>query len=97
MKEQTYHLIKEGDSLGLTPVKWACGIKPSEGMSGYFGFDGTLHRINCGVCKRTKLYKHLKRSEAAHKAWRTIREKRKKAQSEFEYGFNILSKMEKED
>jgi len=60
MKKDTYHLIEQGDSLGMSPTVFACHIKPTNGMQGYFGFDGTLHRVTCGVCKKTKLYKKIK-------------------------------------
>lgn len=57
-KEKIYHLVVSGDSLtGMNEV--ACGIKPSEGMVGYFEASKTT----CGACKRTKIYKQFLEEE----------------------------------
>jgi len=63
MKEPTVHLVSQGDSLGLTTIKVACGVKPAMKSEGYFGWDGTIHRITCGACKKTKLYRELSKED----------------------------------
>lgn len=74
------HLVANGDSLGLTTTRWACG-EPKDGEKGYFGEDGTMHHITCRKCIASKLYREICKQEgiehpfttAAKKAWNTMR------------------------
>jgi len=61
------HLVSAGDSLGLSTTEFACNIQKIPGignMMGYMGDGGTLSRVTCGVCLRSKLYKELVAYEA---------------------------------
>lgn len=62
MSEEVIHLVRHGDSLGLTETEWACGTKKI-GSKGYFGDAGTLDKITCKACKRTYLYREMKAKE----------------------------------
>jgi len=61
------HLVASGDSLGFTETKWACAAKPVDGAQGYLGEDGTLHRITCELCKKSRLYNAIVTRQALHK------------------------------
>jgi len=59
------HYIVQGDSLGLTTTKTACGEmwKPGTPMDdgkermGYFGEDATLKKVTCRKCIGSRLFR----------------------------------------
>jgi hypothetical protein len=83
--KEKVHLIEYGDSLGLTEVIPACNSSNKEGDIGYFGFDGTISRVNCRACMKTDFFRQMCKdvgfehpfTTAAKKAHETIARKKK--------------------